>query len=92
MFPKIMHEGRFRNPSLRWCPLVTNLTGANLSDIADGKALQDPHRDARKGHMHLDGADSFQHFPTGLLAFHTFQGFRLPFLLVIAQPRLLTHK
>ena len=37
-----MHEGRFRNPSLRWCPLVTNLTGANLSDIADGKALQDP--------------------------------------------------
>ena len=42
MFPEIMHEGRFRNPSLRWCPLVTNLTGANLSDIADGKALQDP--------------------------------------------------
>ena len=87
MFSEIMHEGRFRNPSLRWCPLVTDLTGADLSDITDGKALQDPHRDTRKDHMHLDGADSFQHFSACLFALHAFQGCRLPFFLVVAQLR-----
>lgn len=30
MFPKIVHEGCFRDPSFGWCPLVTDLAGANL--------------------------------------------------------------
>ncbi len=82
-----MHKGCFRDPSSGWCSLVTDLAGADLPDITDGKALQNPHCDTRKGHMHLNGADNFQDFSAGLFAFHTFQGRRLSFFLVIAQLR-----
>ena len=39
MFPEIVHKGCFGNPSFGWCPLVTDLTGTNLSNKTDGKGL-----------------------------------------------------
>ena len=82
-----MHKRRIGDPSLGWCPLVTDLAGSNFSDKADRKALEDPHRDAGKGHMHFNSADSFQNFFAGLFALHKFHRRRLALFLVIAQLR-----
>lgn len=64
MVAEIMHEGRFGDPSLGWCPLVTDLVGTNLADKIDRKALQNSHFDAGEGHMHFNSTDSFQNFST----------------------------
>ena len=84
MFPEIVHEGRFRNPSTGRGPLVTYLTGTYFSNKSDRKALQYPPCNTGQYHMHFNGTDGFQYFFPGSFVFHTLQGCRLPFPLVIA--------
>lgn len=83
MLSQIIHDRRFRYSASGRCPLVTDLEGMEPHGKADGKALQDSHRNAGQGHMHFNGTYCFQNLFARSFTFHTFQRARGSRFLVI---------